>query len=154
MTRQFTALTPAETALLTWANFEHLVRDYGPTVAIIAILLGMLWFVRKNWPLISGAVKIVDLLVSLDTKLEQVGETLKDHGGRLERVEHELKPNSGKSLRDSLDRTETLVHEIAERGEAVERRQLAIEQQLGAHLLAAKNETPRRAATRGSTKRS
>lgn len=99
----------------SWEQFEQLMTDYGPTVAIIIIILVVLWFVRKNWPLISGAVKMVDLLVSLDEKLEKIDGKLDDHGERLQRVEHELKPNSGKSMRDSADRTEAIVRSLEQK---------------------------------------
>ncbi|MDQ3578180.1 MAG: hypothetical protein M3443_11395 [Actinomycetota bacterium] len=37
---------------------------------------------------------------------------LADHGRRLAAIEHELKPNSGSSLRDAVDRVESVVTDL------------------------------------------
>lgn len=125
---------PLKQPQTSWEQLEKLIADYGPTVAIVIVVLLVLWFVRKNWPLISGAVKMVDLLVSLDKNLVDIKGQLDDHGQRLERVEHELKPNSGKSLRDSTNRIEDMVRSVDTRTEKAEKRLETVEKTLSEHL--------------------
>lgn len=107
--------------MTTLDQLQNLLVQYGPIVAVITILLVLALLIRKNWPTISGTVKVVDLLVGLDKRLKSMQDTQKDHGERLISVEKELKPNGGSSMRDVVDGMKKQLDQHIEASEQTER---------------------------------
>lgn len=64
-------------------------------IAFLGALIGLGVALRKAWPTIRAAVKLVDTLGDLPAKLE--------------RITHELEHNTGTSLKDAVKRTEDAV---------------------------------------------
>ena len=69
----------------------------------IAAAIALIVLVVKAWPWLRKFMKTVDALSVLPEKLKLLDE-----------IHHELHPNHGSSLRDSADRTERKVNELAE----------------------------------------
>ena len=87
---------------------DQLTTLFGDVTVVQAVLWIMaacvfVFLVWKLWPVVRKFVDTVDALGDLPEKLQL-----------LERIDHELHPNSGLSLRDSMDRTEKAVVEIQE----------------------------------------
>ena len=88
---------------------ETLTRLFNSETAVQAILWlaalsVLLGFVVKLWPVVSKFVATVNALSDLPEKLRLLDE-----------VHHEVRPNTGTSLNDSVRRTERRVAEIDSR---------------------------------------
>lgn len=88
------------------AGLRLLIAAGGAAGAIAA--LGLL--ARGTYRLLRGTFAVVDVIVGDPTK-DRPGlvERLDRIDARIERAEHELYPNSGLSLRDSIDRIELVL---------------------------------------------
>ena len=87
---------------------DQLTTLFGDVTVVQAVLwilaaCAFVFLIWKLWPAMRRFVATVDALGDLPAKLQL-----------LERIDHELHPNSGSSLRDSMDRTEKAVGEIQE----------------------------------------
>ena len=82
-------------------------------VAVILVVLALTWFVRKALPVLRKGGHLIDDLVG-----EPVRPGVMGRPGLMERmqsVEHEVRPNTGTSLNDSVRRTEAHLREVDEK---------------------------------------
>lgn len=58
-------------------------------------------------PGVAARPGVMERLASIDEKIDAQGTRIDEQGEQLASIQHELHPNSGKSLRDSINRIET-----------------------------------------------
>ncbi|MBL8926316.1 MAG: hypothetical protein JNM77_08755 [Pseudonocardia sp.] len=85
------------------------VGGFELNLADLATLLGVLGTLASTW---------------------RLRVTQKARGAQIEAIEHEVKPNSGASMRDAVNRIETTVADLAERQKAAEVRDIEHSQRL------------------------
>ncbi|WP_100811801.1 hypothetical protein [Microbacterium sp. BR1] len=96
-----------------------MIPDWAVIIPDVTLLQGVLWIVAvvvligvviKLWPFISNAVAIVNALVTLPSMAKQVSS-----------IHHELHPNGGTSMNDSLRRVEAGVKRLDNTSDRLER---------------------------------
>lgn len=84
---------------MNWEQLGHLADLYGPTGLVVLSTVGIIAFLWKAWPVIRKFVESVNTVAALP-------DTLSGMQKSLSRIEHEVFPNSGQSMRDAVNRTE------------------------------------------------
>lgn len=87
--------------------------------AVVTFLGAAVRGIPAVWRFVKRFITTVDSLADLPEELvkqrefrDETKATLADQGSQLDVLKHEVFPNSGKSLRDGLDRVEVAVSEI------------------------------------------
>ena len=120
---------------MTLEQLNKLAEDYGMIVVVLALIIAIIVALRKAWPAISQFVHFVDVIVAvpvtfktiansfalIDTrlatvepKLASIEPKLASMEAKLHLIEHEMKPNSGKSMKDQANRNEKEMGQIKE----------------------------------------
>lgn len=98
------------------------IGQLGLGVVLLLLAVGAIWALIKLWPVLTSVVSIGNALLALpvlvpqmqtlthaDTGVSAQLDTVKDQLGavqhQVDRVVHEVFPNSGSSLRDKIDKT-------------------------------------------------
>ena len=112
--------------MVTLEQLNQLAENYGMIVVVVAIIVAVIVMVCKAWPGISQAVHFVDVMVAVPAKFDQIDRRLAAIEPRtatietkvatiqtkVHAIEHEIKPNSGKSMKDQANRNEQNVDKI------------------------------------------
>lgn len=85
-------------------------------VITIAVVIGFgIRTLYRWWPAISRFVATIDSLGKLPEFIHETTVTLAEQNATLSTIKHELFPNSGKSLRDAVNRQAADVNEIKQK---------------------------------------
>ena len=80
-------------------------------ILLIALIVIVTFGIRKAWPCFKRAIEMGEAAADLP-EIKKAVELLPDMKKQLDRVHHEVFPNSGKSLRDELDRNSLITKNI------------------------------------------
>ncbi|WP_223690119.1 hypothetical protein [Leifsonia poae] len=96
---------------IDWAGDVTLAQ----VVIWIAIIVFLIWILRKSWPGLRAAIKLTDILSALPAFMEQTKNTLSEQDQKIAEIHHETHNNNGSSIKDSTDRIELGVRGLFDR---------------------------------------
>lgn len=80
--------------------------NISSVVALVLLVIAAGWLAHRIWPGVRKLVKLADLLDGLPHFIARTDE-------RMEALDHEMHPNHGTSIKDSVDRMERRLAEVS-----------------------------------------
>ncbi len=98
---------------------DELLSD--TSIPVLIVLTALAIGAVKTWPWLRKVVRFLDALIG-DDKNPGLLERVNGLEGRVDRIHHEVTPNSGGSMKDAVARTEQTLNSVATDLEAVKQK--------------------------------
>jgi len=77
---------------------------------LLALVVGVIQFIRKGWPVLSRFVATINALSDLPEYITESKRVLDEQNDSLAAIKHEVEYNNGSSVKDAIARVETVLY--------------------------------------------